>query len=229
MSTGIFLQVRVGSKRLKRKALLPLIDGTIVEHVMRALKNIDAGVHAMLTDESSAMALKPYALAEGFEVFVGPEDDVLARYAMAARYYGTDVIVRATGDNPLVSAILGQAIIELHDERDADLSHYLGLPLGTGVEVVSAASLFAAERGAKDPYEREHMTTYLYRCPQRFKVLEEPCPAEYHLPQIKVSIDEKHEYEFVLEIYRELYRGEPIEIEALVQWLKQTVAKGDAV
>ncbi len=229
MSTGIFLQVRLGSTRLKRKALLPLVDGTIVEHAMRALKRMDAEVHALLTDESSAPELKDYALAEDFEIFTGPEEDVLARYAMAARHFGTDVIVRATGDSPLVSATMGEAIVEIHKKRHADLSHYIGPPLGTGVEVVSAGSLFGAEREARDRFEREHMTQYIYRHPERYRVIEEPCPSRYRLPQIEVSIDEKHEYVAVLNIYHDLYRGKPIEIDELIRWLKGHVAAGETV
>ncbi len=229
MSTGIFLQVRIGSTRLKRKVLLPLVGGTIVEHTMRALKRMDAEVHALLTDASSAPELKSFALAEDFEIFIGPEEDVLARYAMAARYFDTDVIVRATGDNPLVSAALGEAIVKIHKKSHADLSHYTGPPLGTGVEVVSADSLFAADKEARDRFEREHMTTYIYRHPERYKVIEEPCPSKYRLSQIKVSIDEKHDYVTVLNIYHDLYRGKPIEIDELMRWLKRHVTAGEAV
>ena len=196
---------------------------------MRALKRMDAAVHALLTDVSSAPELKSYALAEEFELFTGPEEDVLARYAMAARYFGTDVIVRATGDSPLVSATLGEAIVNIHKARHADLSHYIGPPLGTGVEVVSADSLFAADKEARDHFEREHMTTYIYRHRERFKVIEEPCSSRYRMSQIDVSIDEKHEYESVLNIYHDLYRGKPIEIDELMGWLKQHVAAGESV
>jgi spore coat polysaccharide biosynthesis protein SpsF len=227
MSTGIFLQVRIGSTRLKRKALLPLVGGTIIEHTMRALKKIDAEVHALLTDESSTPELTGYAQAEDFEIFTGPEEDVLARYALAARYFGTDVIIRATGDSPLVSAILGEAILKIHKAKQADLSHYIGPPLGTGVEVVSAHSLFAADKEARDHFEREHMTTYIYRHPDRFKVIEEPCSSRYRLSQINVSIDEKHDYETVLNIYHDLYSGRPIEIDELVSWLKRRVTAGE--
>ena len=196
---------------------------------MRALKRMNAEVHALLTDESSTPELRDYAEAEDFEIFTGPEEDVLARYAMAARYFGTDVIVRATGDSPLVSATLGEAIIKIHKKRHADLSHYIGPPLGTGVEVVSAYSLFTAEREARDRFEREHMTTYIYRHPERFEVIEEPCSSRCRLSQINVSIDEKHDYVTVLNIYRDLYSGKPIEIDELIRWLKQHVAKGETV
>ena len=50
VTTGVFLQVRLGSRRLPRKALLPLGDSTVIRQAMRALRRVPAGVHALLTD-----------------------------------------------------------------------------------------------------------------------------------------------------------------------------------
>jgi spore coat polysaccharide biosynthesis protein SpsF len=220
MKTGILLQVRLASKRLHQKALLPLPGGGICQHALRALARMEADVHAVLTDELSAPALGVLARREGFEIVIGPEHDVLGRFALAARFYRIDTIIRATGDNPLVSARMGKAILDIHRKRRADLCHYLGLPLGTGVEIIDAEALYAAEKEARDPYEREHITTYLYRHRDRFKVVEEMCPDEFRVPDAKVSIDTAEEYEFVTRIYRDLYRNEPIEISELVAWLR---------
>ena len=220
MKTGLFLQVRLASTRLSRKALLPLPGGGICEHALRALARMEADVYTMLTDERSAPALSALARREGFELFVGPEHDVLARYALAARHYGVDTIVRATGDNPLVSALMGREILRIHSDRQADLCHYLGIPLGTGVEIISAGAIFAAEQGAKDPFEREHITTYLYRHRERFKVVEVMGPDELCVPDAVVSIDDAEDYAYVTRIYSDLYRNEPIEISELVAWLR---------
>jgi len=59
-------------------------------------------------------------------------------------------------------------------------------------------------------------------------VIEEPCSSRYRMSQIDVSIDEKHEYVSVLNIYHDLYRGKPIEIDELMGWLKRHVAAGDS-
>ncbi len=178
-----------------------------------------------MTDRGSAPALDALARREGFELFVGPENDVLARYAQAARHYDVGTIIRATGDSPLVSARLGREILRIHNERKADLCHYLGPPLGTGVEIISAGALWAAERAARDTFEREHITTYLYRHRQCFTVVEEACPDEYSVPEAKVCIDEVEEYAYVTRIYNDLYRNEPIEISELVDWLRATRRK----
>lgn len=224
MRTGVFIQVRLGSTRLPGKALLPLAGGTIIQHVMRAMKGVPAESRALLTDRRSADTLQPLAEAEGYAVLVGPDEDVLARYGAAARAFAVDRIVRATGDNPLTSSDLVRSLLREHEAADADLSHYLGCPLGTGVEVVRATALFDAEREAVLSEEREHITTWLYRNRCRYKVLEPRAPAGALLPGARVTVDTAEDYELVRDVFANLYHGRPIETEELVRYLASRAA-----
>jgi len=220
VSTGIFVQVRLGSTRLPSKALLPLPGGCLIQHVMRSLASVPADVRALLTDAKSAAALRPLAGDEGFEVFEGPEEDVLGRYCMACRSYGTTRVIRATGDNPLTSGRLARDIIAEHEKARVDLSHYLGVPWGSGIEVVTAAALFEAERDSTRQDEREHITTFLYRHPDRFRILEAPAPAYAAYAEGRVTVDTPADLEVVTRLFQDLYQGTPIEIERIVAWLK---------
>jgi spore coat polysaccharide biosynthesis protein SpsF len=221
MRTGVFVQVRMGSTRLPGKALLPLQGISLIRHAMRALNAVPADVHALLMDEASAPALAGEAEAESFEVFVGPELDVLARYCRAMRQYSVQRVIRATGDNPLVSAVLARMIIGVHEEIRAHLSHFLGCPWGTGVEVVEAESLSIAERESSDPAEHEHITTFLYRRPERFTIVEPQAPESMNAPEARVSIDTEQDYRLVTRIFADLYRGAPIEADDVVSWFRR--------
>ena len=218
---GVFLQARLGSTRLPRKALLPLGGTTVLQLAMRALARVEAEVHALLTEPSSLSAFAPLARAEGFELFVGSEQDVLERFCRAAERFRVERLVRATGDNPLVSAAQVRSLLELHEREGWQLSHYLGPPLGTGVEAVEAAALAEAGAKARDPYEREHVTPYLYRHRERFRVGEPACPAAWHLPEGRLTLDTAADYERMRALFAELYHGEPLESEELVNWLKE--------
>ncbi len=221
MGLGIFIQVRLGSTRLAGKALLPLPGGSVIQHVMRSLAAVPAEVHALVTEPRSAEALAPLARAEGYGIFVGPEEDVLARYCMAARAHAVDQVIRATGDNPLTSPALARSIIAIHRETGADLSHYLGIPVGTGVEVIRSEALFTAEREAVDPAEREHCTTFLYRRPERFRIREEEPPPDCRFADARVTIDTPEDYERVARIFADLYRGEPLEVAEVAGWFAE--------
>jgi spore coat polysaccharide biosynthesis protein SpsF len=225
--TGIFLQVRLGSKRLPGKALLPLINGNVIQHAMRALREVPAEVYALVTDEQSSPELQPFAQKEGFIVFTGPEDDVLARYCQAARFFRVKKVIRATGDNPLVSPRLAREILMIHEKKNPDLSHYINMPLGTGVEVVESEALFEVEKNVKDPFEKEHLTTHIYRNRETYTLLEVPCPDDCYLPDIHVSIDTPGDYSLILELYKDLYNNQPVETNRVVEWLKENEKRID--
>ncbi len=219
--TAVFLQARMASTRLPNKVLLPLADSTVIEQAMMSLRRIGADVNALLTDEESAAPLQPAADRRGFEVFPGPSEDVLHRYALAARHYGVDRYFRATGDNPLVSYELAISLSEIHARLGADFSGYLGPPLGTGVELVETKALLQADSEAVDPYEREHVSPFIYRRPLRFRILH-PCPDDSAiLEDARVTLDTEEDYVWIQKIFDALYEGEPISPYALVSWLRE--------
>ena len=228
MSAGVFVQVRLGSTRLPGKALLGLPGGCVIQHVMRSVKAIEADVNALLTDARSEAALRPLAENEGFQLMVGPDEDVLARYCMASRAWPVDQVIRVTGDNPLTSAGLAREILCEHREAGTDLSHYLGIPWGTGVEVVEAEALFAAERDSSRSDEREHITTFLYRHPERFRILEAPAPAYADFARGRATVDTPEDMDRIRRLFEDLYDGKPIEIDRVIAWLKSHPEEGNA-
>ena len=194
VKVGIFIQVRLSSTRLPRKALLPLAGRSITEHAMDALSSVKADVYALLTDSRSAEVLEPLAEACGFETFAGPEDDVLDRFALAVKHFDVDRYFRACGDSPLISSELAADLLDLHDRNNADFSGYLGPPLGTGVEITESSAILAAAAESDDAYEREHVSPFIYRRPKRFKVFRPWAPDELCLPGSNVSLDTAEDY-----------------------------------
>ena len=220
MKTAVFIQVRLNSSRLPGKALLRLNGLTAIEHAMESLSFVLADVYALLTDEDSKAALAPLAKPYGFTVYAGSPDDVLLRYAEASRYFGVTRYIRATGDNPLVSWELTRDLLVLHEKNSADFSGFLGPPLGTGVELTETRALFSAEREARDQYEREHVSPFIYRRPHRFRVFRPWAPEEVNLPKSRVTLDTAADFAYITRIYNALYRGKPVPIRDLVAWLK---------
>ncbi|MFO8065577.1 MAG: NTP transferase domain-containing protein [Spirochaetia bacterium] len=217
--TAVFLQVRLDSQRFPQKALAELAGRTVIEHAMAALNDVSTDRHVVLTDEASASRLSPYAKRGGFELYAGDPDDVLARFAAAAKRYGPKTIVRATGDNPLVSTKVAAANLETHFESQSDFTALTDSPLGTGVEVVEVPALLQAAEEAEDPYEREHVSPFIYRRRERFRVHVQSVPAAWRYPQARVTLDTKDDYEYLKEIFKTLYSGSPIGIESLVAHL----------
>jgi len=219
--TAIVLQARLGSTRLPGKALLPLGGTSIVEQAMASLRLVNAQLRVLATDEASALALRPAAERGGFELLVGSADDVLARYCLAIRRYKPDLVLRATGDNPLVSYELASLLIERRQAAPCDYSGFLGMPSGMGVELVAAEALLRAEAEAREASEREHVCPYLYGHPELFAIDRPEAPAEYLLPGASVTVDTADDYEAVLRLYGALYRGTPLACVAILEYLRR--------
>lgn len=217
--TAVFLQARLCSQRLPNKVMLPLAGKPLIVHAMEALRLISADVFAVLTDPASRDVLMPLCHSAGFDVIAGHPSDVLLRYASAVEYYSADIVIRATGDNPLVSSEIAQASLELYQATNADYAGILHPPYGTAVEVVSAKALLAAHQHAESAYEREHVTAYIYKNPNLFNIQLKDAPAKWR-SEARLTVDTQDDYEYMVNLFSELYQGTPITIDDMLQWCK---------
>lgn len=216
MKEALFLQCRLDSSRLPGKALIEIEGRTVVEHTMAALKEVKLPLHVLVTTEDSYDTLAPLAQRWGFQCFAGPKEDVLLRFIQAADKYRVDRILRATADNPLVSAKLASELLKVHIQEKADYSGFLGIPLGTGVECLEVAALKASARESSDPYDHEHVAPYLYKNPQKFRIVRPDLSSRYGDPGIKISLDTPEDLAAMKEVYASLYKGQPIELEEIM-------------
>jgi spore coat polysaccharide biosynthesis protein SpsF len=166
--TACIVQARVGSTRLPGKVLLDLAGRPVLEHVLRRcalVPGVDALVCAVPAEDDSG-PLAEIARALGWEIVAGPEHDVLARYAHAARAVDADVILRVTSDCPLVDAeVCGEVIAERAGAGAEYAANNLvvGYPHGLDCEVFTRAALETAHRYASDAYDREHVGPWMRR------------------------------------------------------------------
>lgn len=223
--TGIFLQARIASNRLPNKALLPLGDMTIIDHSLRSLIKVKADFHLLLTDSDSSHALRPHAERWGFQVFIGDREDVLLRFRQAITATKVDRVVRATGDNPLVSSDLVEANLDSSFSSDVDYCALQGAPLGTGVEVVKSSALLEADRMAVSTYHREHVCPYIYDHPERFSINLSRVKSEWQ-GDFRVTVDTLDDYYGIETLFRSLYRGDTIPLESIITWSRGGVVCG---
>ena len=219
--TGIFLQVRIASSRLNGKALLPLAGKPVIVHAMEALSTVPADSRWILTDEQSAPELTDPADRCGFKVYAGDPENVLKRYCDAADHAGADTIVRATGDNPLVSSFITEQSLALQRETGADYAGVTGSPLGTGVEILRAQALRDLLVRTTDRYEQEHVGPGLYRRPKTYHIAIREVDRHLYQPAFRVTLDTAEDYQRLQSIFRDLYRGAPIDIGELVAYARK--------
>jgi spore coat polysaccharide biosynthesis protein SpsF len=218
--TAIILQVRIASTRLPGKLLLPLCGKSILEHILLRLQCVrEASATIVAAPQNSADAIRAVVEQYGVSLFIGSEEDVLERFVDAARHHDVQTVVRATGDNPLVSIEYLDRSVRLHRSENADLTYYTQLPYGSGVEVIDRGALEKSHRLARDPFEREHITQYMYRHSSRFTLVEGVPDQEMKRPDIRLTVDTEEDYEKMCRIYDALYRGAPISVQDAISYI----------
>lgn len=216
----IVLQARIHSKRLPGKLLLPLKDISIFEHILKRLlmAREPDGIIVATTNETKphiADVVKKYNLL----IHIGSEEDVLERFVEAVERYGLTHVVRATGDNPLVCPEHIDRALMLHKKEKADLTVFPLLPYGTGIEVIRGAVLKKIHTLTEDPFEREHITQYIYRNRSNFRiVLGKPEP-QYQRPELRLTVDNREDYEHMVKIYDNLYKDLPVGLNDVIKYI----------
>ena len=199
---GIILQARLGSSRLPGKALATVAGQTILAHCLRRL--MFAGVAPVVlatTDRPEDQALVDVARQLGASEFRGDADDVLARFVAAADAFGFESIIRATGDNPGTDIQAPGRLLAALRSAEADYVYEQGLPYGAAVEAVTFQALAQAAREATEPDDREHVTTYVRRNSQLFRVVQLPAPAPLRRPDVRLTVDTTDDLAHVREIF----------------------------
>jgi glutamate-1-semialdehyde 2,1-aminomutase/spore coat polysaccharide biosynthesis protein SpsF len=166
--TVAIIQARFGSTRLPGKVLKPLGSGIVLDQAIqrcRAIPSIDAVVIAT-TDREEDGAIVAAAERAGALVHRGSSEDVLSRYAGAAKRSDADVVLRLTSDCPLIDPGICERVIRLRAETGADYaSNNMPrlYPHGLDCEVFTREVLDRADRTATAGYDREHVTPWLRR------------------------------------------------------------------
>jgi spore coat polysaccharide biosynthesis protein SpsF len=207
MKTVAIIQARMASTRLPNKVLAELhgkpMLAQVVERV-RAARTIDEVVVATSTGRADD-AIAAFCAAEGITFSRGSEEDVLDRYYQAARAAEADIVVRITADCPLHDA----AVIDLVVSRFAPSQHdYVSntvertYPDGLDTEVFSFAALERAWREATWSSEREHVTSYIWKHPELFRMAQVTQARD--LSALRWTVDEPRDLALVREVYRRL-------------------------
>lgn len=161
------VQVRMGSSRFPGKVLKEVLPGrSLIGFLLARLSRsteLDRIVVAT-TDQAIDDVLAEHVAALGYAVFRGSEKDVLDRYYRAALVHAPQVVVRITGDCPLIDAALVDQVIRARTQHSSDYASNITPPTypdGLDVEVFTFRALETAWREATKPHEREHVTPYL--------------------------------------------------------------------
>lgn len=175
MQVVCIVQARMGATRFPGKPLKKVLDRPLLSYLIERLHqsaSLNDIVVATTTEPQDDM-IALWCAQENVNCFRGSEENVLERYVLAGRAYHADVVVRVTGDCPLIDPVVVDTVVEFYLQHQFDyVSNTIvrSYPRGLDVEVCSLDLLERVLKLAKKPEEKEHVTLYIYEHPEVFSI-----------------------------------------------------------
>ena len=212
MITAI-IQARVGSTRLPNKVFAEIEGKPLLWHVVNRLKKskyLDSIIIATTTSLSDDN-IELWAKENNIVCFRGSEQNVLKRYYDAAKQYGSNVIVRITADDPFKDYEIMDLVIEKFLAEGADFAcnnNPPTYPEGLDIEVFSLEAIEKAFYNAKTDFEKEHVTQYFYKNPNKFII--STISHTENISNLRWTIDEEEDLELARKVYSQLFHKKEV-------------------
>lgn len=203
MKIVAIVQARMGSTRMPNKVMKQINGVPMIELLLKRLarsKEIHQIVVATSIDDKND-PLAAHVRGLGFACEQGSENDVLDRYVQAARAHRADVIVRITGDCPLVDPDLVDECVRHFKVQGVDYFSNVSPPTypdGLDIEVVTLAALERAMLETDKSYDHEHVTPYV-RESGRFS--SGTMKNDDDLSAMRWTVDEQADFEVVRRVF----------------------------
>lgn len=211
---AVILQARMGATRLPGKPLKTVLGKALLSYQLERLRRartIDKIIVATTTAPADEK-IADLAHLENVLVYRGSPEDVLDRYYQAAKLHEVDLIVRITGDCPLIDPTVVDRVVECFLENSPKYDYVSNVlkstyPRGLDVEAFSFQALEKAAGEAGKPYEREHVTPYFYLHPELFSL--HNIESGKDLSRYRWTVDTIEDFELVSKLIAALYPDNP--------------------
>jgi spore coat polysaccharide biosynthesis protein SpsF len=226
MKIVVIIQARMGSTRLPGKVLRKIEDKTVLGHIVDFLKNaknIDKIIIAT-TNLPEDNEIEKTSKNHKVDCFRGDSKNVLKRYYECAKMYKADIVIRLTGDNPMIDSTLIDSIIkeckkEKYDyiSNVIDKSYPIGYSTCEGFNFNLLSNLF---KNQQDSDSLEHVTYHIRKNPSMYKIKSIKAPKDIERSKWRLSIDYEQDITLMKKIFSNIYvPGKSFEYRQVVDFL----------
>ncbi|WP_255547281.1 cytidylyltransferase domain-containing protein [Oxynema sp. CENA135] len=214
MRIVIIVQARMTSTRLPGKVLKQVLGKPLLEYQIERLRRVKLADEIVIATTTNQTDDPIVNLCDRLSVayFRGSEQDVLERYYQAATAHKADVVIRVTSDCPLIDPQVINQVIDYYLQSQSNYDYVSNsikrtYPRGMDTEVFSYSVLEQAFLEATAQPDREHVTPFIYRQPQRYRLghvtYSEDC--SHH----RWTVDTPEDFELIKKIIETVYPNEP--------------------
>lgn len=213
--TDVFIQCRLNSTRLPKKALKKICGKTIIELVIERCKKINPIKKIILVtgpEDKNHLLIKEIENLD-IEYFCGSENNLIDRFYSASKKFDTEKIIRVTADNPSIDFTIVNQALRLSNELGFDLvtnSRYKTFPLGQNFDIFTKEVLEKSWKYYKNLYRDKEkfndtfipITENMYNN-SKFEVHDFKSEKDYS--NLRLSIDYEEDFHLMNEIYNRIY------------------------
>ena len=222
------IQARMSSSRLPGKVLKTLAGKPVIWHIhdrLNRCKLIDKIIVAT-SNHATDDILADFCKNNDIECYRGSLEDVLSRFLYVLKKYPEySYFARITGDCPLIHPQFIDNQVSALSLFDGDITwcKNSGSALA-GQGVRSARSLFFVDKNSTDTRDRMDAvgSIFIAKNPKLFRIVELCPPDELVVDNIRLTIDEEKDYEFLSKLYDLLWsKNEYIKLQEVLLMLKE--------
>ena len=208
------VECRMTSTRLPGKVMMESCGKPLLAHLVERLKRVERLDEILLATTVNPDDEIIESLAGDLEIgcFRGSEEDVLQRVLQTIDSVSGDVLVEITGDCPLIDPDIVTQTLDLYLCNDCDYAAndlVPSFPLGMDVEVFSAELLRLADREGLTAEDREHVSWFFVRHPDRFRLLMLPAPPKLQWPDLRLTVDQHEDFLLIDAVLNHFYPRKP--------------------
>lgn len=201
------------SKRLPGKVLMESIEGiSMLEFMIKRVQNSKKinEIVVATTINSSDDPIIELCKKLNISYFRGSENDVLGRVYEAHKYFKSNVVIELTGDCPLIDSKIIDHCIDIYLKNNFDYVsnvHIRSFPDGFDAQVFSYDLLEKVNTLANSNYDRENVTSYIYRddLKNNFKLKAVIADEINFWPDLRVTLDDFGDYNLIKSIIKKFY------------------------
>lgn len=210
---AVIIQARRGSSRFKDKIIKKVFNKPLLFHQIKRIQQSKfiSLIIIATTNNKEDKVLKRICDISHVPIFYGNTHDVLDRYYETALEFKLSNIVRITADCPVIDPIIiDKSISKFRKDKVDYLSNCLvkTFPEGMSVEVFTFDSLKKAWQESNLLSEREHVTPYIWKNPDIFKISELINPYG-NQSNFRLTIDYPQDLVLIRAIYKKLFAKNP--------------------
>ena len=226
------IQARMGSTRLPGKVMLPLAADHTIIHTIRRVESAECVTNTMVATSKRTAddIVARYSARSGADVFRGSESDVLGRIYDSALSADADVIVRITGDCPLIDPETIDTVVR--EITDDDVQYAANIfertfPRGLDVEAFTFESFERVHEEATEQHHREHVTPYYREQEDLFSTESVTSVDVFDEPQfqnrgdLRLTLDEADDYEVLRTIYENVSFDDVLPIREAIRYVDE--------